>query len=154
MIVDGAAGISPWSDEAPTRHLGMSNAATRVLPAQDRGRNDPTQETMVAPRAQPRSSAPRPSAPRTPRTVPARRPEPERAPVRDQQRGGGNRGNNAARRVAWVLALVLVIAVIAIVAVMALSQGSNSVVHDQQVVANGWRSAINQLQGIITKYTK
>jgi serine/threonine-protein kinase len=147
MILDGAAGISPWSDEAPTRHLGKSDASTRVLPARDR--DQPTQETMVVPRAQPR-----PAAPRTPRTVPARRPEPERAPARAEQRGSVDRGNNAARRVAWVLALVLVIAVIAVVAVMALSQSSNSVVHDQQVVANGWRSAIDQLQGIITKYTK
>ncbi|MDE3129890.1 MAG: serine/threonine protein kinase, partial [Acidobacteriota bacterium] len=57
LIVDGAAGISPWADDAPTRHLGMSAAATRVLPAQ-RG-DHATEETMVVPRAAARPAAAR-----------------------------------------------------------------------------------------------
>ncbi len=146
MIVDGAAGISPWSDEAPTRQVGTSNAATRVLPAQERGY--PTQETVIVTR--PPS---RPAAARAPRTVPARRPTPqEMPPVRAEQRSGG--ASSTGRRVAWIFALLVVIAVIAVVIALALHQSSASVVHEERVVASGWRSAIGQLQNIITKYTK
>jgi serine/threonine protein kinase len=145
MIVDGAAGISPWSDDAPTRHIGKSGAATRVLPAQQR--NHPTQETMVVSREPSRAAAARP-----PRTVPARRPAPqETPPVRAEQRGGGRR---VARRLGWIFALLVVIAVIAVVAVLALDQSSASVVQEKRVIANDWRSAINQLQNIINQYTK
>jgi hypothetical protein len=145
MIVDGAAGVSPWSDDAPTRHTGKSGAATRVLPAQQR--NYPTQETMVVSREPSRAAAARP-----PRTVPARRPVPqETPPVRAEQRGGGRR---AARRLGWIFALVVVIAVIAVVAVLALHQSSASVVQEKRVIANDWRTAINQLQNIINQYTR
>ncbi len=57
LILDGAHGISPWADEAPTRHLGVHEAATHVLPAAAREEA----ETIVA--------QPRPAA-RTPKTVP------------------------------------------------------------------------------------
>jgi eukaryotic-like serine/threonine-protein kinase len=144
LISDGAAGISPWADDAPTRHLGVSSAATRVLPANDR--NYPTQETRVT--SPPQSRA---AAPRTPRTVPARRPAgQETAPVRAEQRDG----RGTARRVAWLFALLVVIAVIVVVVVLAMHQGSSSVVQDKRVVANDWRSAVNQVQQIISKYTK
>ena len=145
LIADGAEGISPWSDEAPTRHLSPSTAATRVLPARDH----PTQETVVsAPRA------PKQVPARTPRTVPARRPpvqEPLPPPVPAPSRGGCGR---AARRIGWSLALVIVIAVIAVIVVAALEQSSNSVVHYKQVVAHDWRSAVTQVQSLITRYTK
>ncbi|MDE3134595.1 MAG: serine/threonine protein kinase, partial [Acidobacteriota bacterium] len=72
MILDGANGISPWADEAPTRDVGASNAATRVLPVQER--NHPTEETMIVSRGAPRTAATRGAPPRAPRTVPARRP--------------------------------------------------------------------------------
>jgi len=144
LISDGAAGVSPWADDAPTRHMGMSTAATRVLPSQNR--NHPTEETMVVSRAPSRLAAPR-----TPRTVPARRPAAQdTAPARGEQRGG----SGTARRVAWLLALLVLIAVIAVVIVLALHQSSNSVVQEHSVVANTWRSAINQVQQIISKYTK
>jgi serine/threonine-protein kinase len=161
LIVDGAAGISPWSDEAPTRHVGMSDAATRVLPRRDR--DDQTQETaIVAPppsrrpaasrQAAPRRAGSQAPAPRAPRTVPARRPDTQEvAPARAEERHAGGR---TARRVAWVLALVVVIAVIAVVAVLALNHRSNSVVHTEHVIASGWRSGISQLQNIIDKYTR
>jgi serine/threonine-protein kinase len=151
MIADGAAGISPWSDEAPTRHLGKSNAATRVIPPRDR--DHPTQETRVIQRAPSRQPAPaRQAAPRAPRTVPARRPTTqETAPIRAEQR---RTGNTTARRVAWIMALLIVIAVIAVVAVMALHPSSNSVVQDKHVSASGWRDAISQLQSIINQYTR
>jgi serine/threonine-protein kinase len=145
LISDGARGISPWADDAPTRHLGMSTAATRVLPTQNR--NDPTQETMVVSPGPSRSAAPR-----TPRTVPARRPVAQvPPPARAEQRGSGS---STARRMAWLIALLVVVVVIAVVIVLALQNGSNSSVHAQTVVADGWRSAIHQVQQIISKYTK
>jgi eukaryotic-like serine/threonine-protein kinase len=144
LISDGAAGISPWADDAPTRHMGTSSAATRVLPAKDR--NYPTQETMVVAQAPSRAAAARP-----PRTVPARRPAAQQTePVRAEQRGG----RSTARRVAWLFALLVVIAVIVVVVVLAMHQSSSSIVQDKRVVANDWRSAVNQVQQIISKYTK
>jgi eukaryotic-like serine/threonine-protein kinase len=144
LISDGAAGISPWADDAPTRHMGTSSAATRVLPAKDR--NYPTQETMVVAQAPSRAAAARP-----PRTVPARRPAAQQTePVRAEQRGG----RSTARRVAWLFALLVVIAVIVVVVVLAMHRSSSSIVQDKRVVANDWRSAVNQVQQIISKYTK
>ncbi len=144
LISDGAAGISPWSDEAPTRHLGLSSAATRVLPVRDR--NYPTQETAVV------SHAPsRPAAPPAPRTVPARRPTAQEMPPARAERRGGRR---AARRIGWIFALLVVIAVIVVIAVLALHHRSASVVHEQRVIADGWRSAVAQVQQIISRYTK
>lgn len=145
LIVDGAAGISPWADDAPTRHMGTSTAATRVLPARER--DYPTQETMVAARG-----PSRPATPRAPRTVPARRPTSQdtRPRARAPQRGASGTG----RRVAWLLALLVVIAVIVVVVVLALHPSSSSVVEDKRVIANGWRDAISQVQQLISKYTK
>jgi serine/threonine protein kinase len=149
MILDGANGISPWDDEAPTRHLGASNAATRTLPVRER--NHPTEETMIVSRAAPRPPTTRAAPPRAPRTVPARRPQvQEPVPARAEQR----RGRRTARRIGWVLALLVVIAVIAVVVVLALHQSSSAIIQDKRVIANGWRSAVQQVQDIITKYTK
>ncbi len=153
LIADGAAGISPWADEAPTRHIGRSTAATRVLPAQDRGRHA-TAETMVVPR-----SAPGSPSPRTPRTVPARRPqpvgrEPRRGDPPDRARRGDEAAGRTGRRIAWLLALLVVIVVIAVVVVVALHQSAASTVHYRRVIANDWRSAINQVQQIISRYTR
>ena len=145
LIVDGAHGISPWSDESPTRHMGMSTAATRVLPA--RGRDLPTQETMVVPRA-----PSRPPAARAPRTVPARRPSPQENPAPDHART--REARRTGRRVAWLLALLVVIVVLVVVAIAALHQDSTSTVHYKQVVAHDWQTAVNKVQAIISKYTK
>jgi serine/threonine-protein kinase len=148
MILDGANGISPWADDAPTRHLGMSNAPTRVLPTRDK--DHPTQDTMIVSRPS-RTATPRAAAPRAPRTVPARRPQAQEvAAPRAEQRSG----RRTARRIGWVLALLVVIVVIAVVVVLALHQGSTSVVQDKRVIANGWRSAVHQVEEIISKYTK
>jgi eukaryotic-like serine/threonine-protein kinase len=146
LIVDGANGISPWTDEAPTRHMGADQAATRVLPARDY----PTAETTVT-----APSRPRQTAPRTPRTVPARRPQqaPEPPPER-QQRVARRQGRRGARRFAGMLALLVVIAVIAVVVIVAASQGSKSVVHYHQVVAHDWSQAVTKVQSIINQYTK
>jgi serine/threonine-protein kinase len=145
LIVDGAKGIAPWSDDSPTRHLGTSAAATRVLPVRDR--EYPTQETMVAPRA----PAPPPAA-RAPRTVPARRPPTQQDVAGAYARAPENR--RTGRRVAWALALLVVIVVLVVVIVVALHQGSASVVQYKQVVAHDWQTAVNKVQGIISKYTK
>ncbi len=144
LIADGAQGISPWSDEAPTRHLGMSTAATRVVPARDR--DHPTQETRVVQRA-----PAAPIAPRPPRTVPARRPVQQEvpasgAPRRDTRRTG--------RRLGAILTLLLLVVVVVVVLVVALHQGSASVVQYRQIVAHGWRDAVSQVQQLISKYTK
>jgi eukaryotic-like serine/threonine-protein kinase len=146
LIADGANGISPWSDEAPTRHLGLSQAATRVLPP---ARDHPTAETAVTAPVRPRQPAPR-----TPRTVPARRPQPPPAQELPPERPQRRRGRRAARRVAWLLALLLVIVVVVIVVAIALHQSSQSTVHSEQVVAHDWRDAINKVQSIINKYTR
>jgi eukaryotic-like serine/threonine-protein kinase len=145
LIVDGAHGISPWSDEAPTRHMGMSTAATRVLPTQER--DYPTQETMVAQRA-----PSRPAAPRAPKTVPARRPPTRQEPAPTNAGSRGRRGSG--RRVAWLLALLVVLVVVIVVIVAALHQSSASVVQYKQVVAHDWQTAVNKIQTIISKYTR
>lgn len=145
LIVDGSHGISPWSDEAPTRHFGMNTAATRVIPARER--DYPTQETMVV-----RQPPSRPPAPRTPRTVPARRPVAQEPPA--ARAGSRERGSRTARRLGWLVALLLVIVVVAIVAVVVLQQRSAAVVQYKQVVAHDWGSALSQVQQIISKYTR
>ncbi|HEX3802751.1 MAG TPA: protein kinase [Solirubrobacteraceae bacterium] len=148
MIADGANGISPWSDEAPTRHLGLSQAATRVLP----GRDYPTAETAITAPSRPRQTP----AARPPRTVPARRPparEPAAPPPR-QPEHRQRRERHMGRRVAGALALLLVIAIVIVVVAVAVNKGSSNTVHYEQVVANDAHSAINKVQGIINKYTK
>ena len=145
LIADGAHGISPWSDDAPTRHMGTSTAATRVLPTRER--DYPTQETMVAQRA-----ANPPAAPRAPKTAPARRP-----PTREElapARAGSREHRGSGRRVAWLLALLVVLVVVIVVIVAALHQSSASVVQYKQVVAHDWQSAVNKVQTIISRYTK
>jgi serine/threonine protein kinase len=150
LIADGANGISPWSDEAPTRHLGASQAATRVLPPV---RDHPTAETTVA-----APSRSRQVPARAPRTVPARRPParesvPPRqaAPARQSEQG---RGRRRARRVAGMLALLLVIAIVIVVVAVAVNKGTSNTVHYEKVVAGDAHTAINKVQNIISQYTK
>ena len=152
LLVDGAAGISPWTEEAPTSHMTMSRAATRVLPPRDHA----TAETVVTKRPASRPAPARPAPARTPRTVSARRsplqqqpeaPPPERTP----QRG---RAGRVARRVAWSLLLLLVLAVAAVVVALALHQSTQSDVHYEKVIAHDWNTAVNKVQSIISHYTK
>jgi len=154
LLVDGAAGISPWTEEeAATSHMTMSRAATRMLPPRDHA----TAETVVTKRP-PASPAPaRPAPARTPRTVPARRPpaqqhQPEASPPeRTPQRG---RARRVARRVGWSLLLLLVLAVAAIIVALALHQSTQSDVHYEKVIAHDWNTAVNKVQSIISHYTK
>ncbi|MDA8068454.1 MAG: protein kinase [Actinomycetota bacterium] len=140
MVTDGARGISPWSDDAPARGRGMATAATRVLPA--RGGGPRTEETAVVTRPA-RDSV----QPRTPRTVPARRP-PEREADRPRP------GSSAARRAAAAGAVLTLLVLGAVVAVILLQQHAASVVHYHAVVATGWRSAVSQVLHIISSYTR
>ncbi len=150
LIADGANGISPWSDEAPTRHLGSSQAATRVLPPV---RDHPTAETMIT-----APSRPRQAPARAPRTVPARRP-PARETVPPRQAAPSRqseqrRGRRTARRVFGMLALLLVIAIVIVVVAVAVDKGTSNTVHYEKVVARDAHTAINSVQNIINKYTK
>jgi serine/threonine-protein kinase len=157
LLLDGANGISPWTEESPTSHMTMSRAATRVLPPRDHA----TAETVVTKRAPSRPApahpAPARTAPtRTPRTVPARRPPAEYEaeaplPERAAQRG---RGRRVARRIGWTLLLLLVLVIAAVVVVLALHQNTQSVVSYKKVIAHDWNSAVTQVQNIINSYTK
>ena len=159
LISDGARGVSPWDQEATTRHMGSSEAATRVLSARDQRAtreqrparderpewDDHTAETVIA------RPASRPAR-QTPRTVPARRPVvAEPAPERPQPRTRRRRR----RGVAWALFLLLLVAAVAVaVVVVALQQSHQANVHAQQVVARDWHDAVTQVQNLINRYTK
>ena len=153
LLVDGAHGISPWTEEAPTSHMTMSRAATRVLPPRDHA----TAETVVTKRPPARPAPARPAPARTPRTVPARRPAAEQQPEappppeRAQERG---RGRRVARRIGWSLVLLLVLAVAAVIVALALHQSTQSDVHYEKVIAHDWNTAVNKVQSIISHYTK
>ncbi|HUY59208.1 MAG TPA: protein kinase [Solirubrobacteraceae bacterium] len=153
LLVDGAAGISPWTEEAATSHMTMSRAATRVLPPRDHA----TAETVVTKRPPAHPAPAHPAPARTPRTVPARRPpaqqqQPEAPPPeRTPQRG---RARRVARRIAWSLVLLLVLAVAVVVVALALHQSTQSDVHYEKVIANDWNTAVNKVQSIISHYTK
>ncbi len=149
LIIDGASGISPYSDDAPTRLLGSNEATTRVLRPHPDDRTAATKVTRGAP-------APRPGPSRTPRTVPARRPEPEpespsrRAPKSPERQARRRR----ARRLVWLLTFLLALVVAAVIVVVLLSQANQTVVHYQRVVSKDYTDAINQVQQIINRYTK
>jgi serine/threonine-protein kinase len=149
MLLDGANGISPYSDDAPTRFSGSNEAKTHVL---SRNLNDGTAATnlMGAP-------APRPEPTRTPRTVPARRPEPQsEPPTRRATRSSPDRRGRRrhARRLAWLLTFLILLVVAAVVVVVLISQANQTVIHDQRIISKDATDAINQLQKIISRYTK
>ncbi len=144
MIEDGANGISPWDEEAPTRHMGSGQAATRVLSTRD---YDTAQTAVARPAARP--------AARTPRTVPARRPpaqEPPRERPQPRAEPSARRRGRGLARALFILLLLLVIAVA--VVVIALQQSHDASVRAQHVVAGDWHHAVDQVQQLIQKYTK
>jgi serine/threonine protein kinase len=153
LIVDGANGISPWTEEAPTRHITSSRAATRVLPPRDHA----TAETVVTARPPTRSEPTRSAPARTPRTVPARRPptQQQQDPPPPPERGSQHsRSRRVARRLGWSLVLLLVIVIAAVVVALAVHQSRQSIVDYKKVIAKDWNSAVNQVQSIISHYTK
>jgi serine/threonine protein kinase len=161
LIVGGSRGKSPHDDKARTRAMERT-AVTRVLSS-----GPPTANTVVAAPA-PRT---RPHA-QKPREVPANRPlPPAPPPTRARQaarsdrveRGErGERGDRSdrgrdrrvARRIGWALAALIVLVVVIVVVAVLASDNSNTVVHYQQVVGNHAQDAINQVEDIISKYTK
>jgi eukaryotic-like serine/threonine-protein kinase len=143
LLRNGARGAAP----SPPTHS-FATSATRVVPGQ------PTAGTRVA------NPDPATPASRAPRQVPARRQTRQEAGAaytrdtvaeRQTPRSSGGRGF---RRMMAVLALVAVLALIVIAAVTISNSTSNTVVHYRKVIAHDTQSAINQLQGIINKYTK
>jgi eukaryotic-like serine/threonine-protein kinase len=144
MLRDGARGVAP---PGLTDAGFATSAATRVVD------QTPTAATRVA--SGPATPA-RPARAVPPRQVPAR--EPRRAAAPTSRRVVAERPPEPSargfRRLMGFLALLGVLALIAIAAVLIANSTSNTVVHYQKVVAHDAHSAINQLQDIISKYTK
>ena len=144
---DGARGIGGREPDYAT------SAATRVV-------RTPTSATRVTPRPEApstaQSHATRPAPARqAPRQVPAGRapsPSPRRAQASAER--PPERSGRGFRRLIAFLALVAVIAIIVIAAVLISNSTSNTVVHYKKVVAHDTQSAINQIQSLISRYTK
>ena len=145
MLVSGAHGVSPYSEQVTRVRQEYRTAMTRVLPA---AADFATAQTRVV-TPPPRTQQPRT---RTPRTVPARRPEPPPQP-QAQPRGSERRRRRTARRVAWVLAMFCVLIVIVVVVAIAASHDAKTVVQYQQVIAHDANTAINDVQRMINRYT-
>jgi serine/threonine-protein kinase len=148
---DGARGVAPpgaedanFATSASTRVTdGRPTAATRVTPA-------------PAPATPARST--RPTRALTPREVPARQ-APRRAAAPASRRQAAperapRRSGRGFRRLIGFLSLLAVLALIAIAAVLIANSTSNTVVHYQKIVSHDAQSAINQLQHLISKYTR
>jgi serine/threonine-protein kinase len=157
-IRDGARGISPYGDGAPTRHLGTAQA-TRVLP----GREPDTAATRVVTRA----AAARPPVRAAPlvaarsRQLPARRAGVAGAVVAPAAAEGARsaaprRGRSAriARRLVALLLLVLVFVVAVSIAVVLATSGSTTAIKYRNVVTHDAQSAIKSLEGLIGANTK
>ena len=132
---------------------GDQTGATRVVSTPD-----PTEATRAIPR---RYDAPTAAAPRAPRQVPARRQlrqdaaaAYERAPVPPAPDRELERSSRGFRRVMAVFALLVVIVVVVVAAIAIANSTSKTVVSYHRVVAKDVNSAISQLQGIISQYTK
>jgi serine/threonine protein kinase len=149
MLRDGARGVAPAGADDPNF---ATSASTRVT---DRR---PTAATRLSTPVPAPATPTRATRSLTPREVPARQ-APRRAaasanrrqapPERAPQRSG-----RGFRRLIGFLSLLAVLALIAIAAVLIANSTSNTVVHYQKIVAHDAQSAINQLQSLISKYTK
>jgi serine/threonine-protein kinase len=150
---DGARGASPVGADRPNF---ATSAATGIL----EGRDKPTAATRVTPRQAAPRTAPTHPAPREgePRRAP-RRVEPNRRPVVAERAGQGRTGSRGSRgrgfrRFMALLALVAVFALVVIAAVVISNSTSNTVVHYKKVIAQDATSAINQIENVISQYTK
>ena len=151
---DGARGVAPPGAE----HANFAtSASTRVTDGR------PTAATRLsAPPPAPAPATPtrstRPTRPVTPREVPARQaPRRAAAPANRRQAAperAPQRSGRGFRRLIGFLSLIAVLALIAIAAVLIANSTSNTVVHYQKIVAHDAQSAINQLQSLISKYTR
>jgi hypothetical protein len=151
---DGARGVAPPGAENANF---ATSAATRVTDGR------PTASTRLSgPAPVPAPATPtrstRPTRPLTPRDVPARQaPRRAAAPANRRQAAperAPQRSGRGFRRMIGFLSLLAVLALIAIAAVLIANSTSNTVVHYQKIVAHDAQSAINQLQSLISKYTR
>ena len=138
---DGARGISPFGDGAPTRHLG-TGAATRVLSGREREREPPTAAT----RAVPRTPKPARQAPQRYEPAPVAFENQRYAAADPQPRSGAGR---AFRRAMVAVVLMLAFLAAVVIAVVVATSTSSTVVHYRKVVASDAQSAIRTLEGII-----
>ena len=154
-IAAGARGVEPSRNGSGTTRNPGGTAATRVLS----GHGSPTAQTRVAPRSAPATGRTA-AQPRQARQLEARRPaypppmagySPDEARRAPAKRSGGSR---AARRFFAFLAIVMLFVAAVAVAVTIAASTSNNVVHFRKVVAHDTNDAVNQLQKIISKYTK
>jgi serine/threonine protein kinase len=146
---NGLRGQAPISESAPTAQLGTS-AATRVLP----DRPPPTAATRVASR--PPTTAQTPPVRqleqrRVRQPAPVAQPRGAPAPAYAQRRPGRSR---AARGLIALLAVLAVIVAAVVLAVVIASSTSTQVVHFRTVVGHDAQSAIDQVRGVVNKYTK
>jgi serine/threonine-protein kinase len=158
-VRNGAQGIPPVDDTAPTSHLGTS-ARTRVLPeaAPDTARTRMLDYHEPVPVAPP--TAPRRTAPRAPARVPAR------APVRDYEAYDDHRARAAAapvpqrssgralRRFLAVVFLAFVFIAAVAVAVVVARSTSTTVVRFRDTVTKDTQTAVSDIQSFINQYTK
>ena len=154
-IAAGARGVEPSRNGSGTTRNPGGTAATRVLS----GHGSPTAQTRVAPRSAPATGRTA-AQPRQARQLEARRPAypppmagygPDEARRGHAKRSGGSR---AARRFFAFLAIVILFVAAVAVAITIAASTSNNVVHFRTVVAHDTNDAVNQLQKIISKYTK
>ena len=145
---NGAHGVEPMP--SPVAAAALETGATRALP----GRDSPTAATRVTPR----TAATR--AGQAPPARPARRLEPHpysaeeyatgpRTAAAERPRSGG-----AGRRFAAVLALALLLVAAVVIAIVISTSTSSTVVQVRTTVAHDAQSAINQVQSLISQYTK
>jgi serine/threonine-protein kinase len=148
---NGAQGIAPVDAGAPTAHLGTS-AATQVLGSH---KLEPeTAATRVATRgpvAAPRTDPDMRPAQAASVPPPRRAAEAQRRPARAAEpRGGGKKF----RRFLAVVALIAVFVVAVVIAVAVATSTSSNVVKFRNLVANDVNTAVNDVKGFISQYTK
>jgi hypothetical protein len=148
---DGARGIAPPGAQDANF---ATSAATQVADARPTAATRVSAEPPVTPARA--VAAPRQLAPRE---VPAREaPRRGAAPAGRRQAAAAERppqrSGRGFRRLMGFFSLLAVLALIVIAAVLIANSTSNTVVHYQKIVSHDAQQAINQLQSLISKYTK
>jgi eukaryotic-like serine/threonine-protein kinase len=148
MLRDGARGIMPPGADAAEF---ATSPVTQYMGDDD----DPTAATRVTRRPVAQTAETRAAQPRVARQAPPRR-APQRAQGSSNRRAAPPppRSGRGFRRFMAVMALLAVLALLVIAAVVIADSSSSTVVHFQKVVAHDAQSAVNQLSGLVNKYTK
>ena len=154
-IAAGARGVEPSRNGSGTTRNPGGTAATRVLSGHAIAHGTDPGGAALGPRHRPdRGPA---AAGQTARSPPARRIRRQAGYGPDEARRGQARrsgGSRAARRFFAFLAIVILFVAAVAVAITIAASTSNNVVHFRKVVAHDTNDAVNQLQKIISKYTK